>query len=78
MARFRFETYSFYIRTDHNPWDEPSRVFDPPDVRKGPSPEELPEHMARRLDVARMLYHEVDDVETVSYTHLTLPTILLV
>ena len=37
MARFRFELYCFYIDTDNNPWDLPSRCFDPPETRKGPS-----------------------------------------
>ena len=35
MARFRFECYSAYINTHRNMWDEPSRIFDADEVRKG-------------------------------------------
>ena len=37
MARFRFELFSVYINTERNMRDEPSRIFDAGDVRKGPT-----------------------------------------
>ena len=48
MNRFRFGLNSVYIDTEGNPWDQPSRCFDPDDVRKSdcPSESELPEYMA--------------------------------
>ena len=47
MARFRFELFSVYINTERNMWDEPSRVFDDDDVRKGPGLDEIDAHMAK-------------------------------
>ena len=45
--RFRFGLYSVYIDTEANPCDQPSRCFDPDDVRKSdcPSEAELEEYM---------------------------------
>ena len=34
MCRMKFNLYSFYINTDLNPWDRPSRIFDPLEERK--------------------------------------------
>lgn len=34
LCRFRFSLYSVYINTDLNPWDRPSRIFDPVSERK--------------------------------------------
>ena len=45
MARFRFELFSVYINTERNMWDEPSRIFDAGDVRKGPGVAEIGAHM---------------------------------
>ena len=47
MARFRFECYSVYINTHRNMWDEPSRIFDADEVRKGPGMDEIDEYMRR-------------------------------
>ena len=45
MARFRFELFSVYINTERNMWDEPSRIFDADDVRKGPGVADIDAHM---------------------------------
>ena len=47
MARFRFELFSVYTNTERNMWDEPSRIFDADDVRKGPGVDETDAHMAK-------------------------------
>ena len=47
VARFRFELFSIYINTKRNMWDEPSRIFDADDVRKGPGVDEVDAHMAK-------------------------------
>ena len=46
MSRFRFELFSVYINTERNMWDEPSRVFDADEVRKGPGLDEIGAYMA--------------------------------
>ena len=62
-CRFKFNLYSFYINTDLNPWDRPSRIFDPPAERKadGFGVEGLPAFMSEvfpglaRVDMAQSL-----------------------
>ena len=56
-ARFRFETFSFYVDTEANPWDWPSRIFDDDSVRKGRGVDELEEGMEMHFPGMELLDH---------------------